>query len=405
MTSDDLASAMSTASPQRSTDGAHRQASRRVVPAESVFVRIPAAALRHGAVNLAAGIFDHGPPEQVLAALAEVGAGPEHQYAPSAGHPLLRAALARRYGPLDPDTEITVCAGATEAYYSTMAALISPGDEVIVVEPAYEQYAPVITGLGGVVRPVRLTGLDARLDAAALAAVTTEATRVIVVNSPWNPFGRSLDAAEWHAVTELSATRGVVVVSDETYEHLNFDGRQHRSVLDLVPDPELRVKVSSASKTLAVTGWRVGWAIAGPGLTRRIRAAHQFVTFCPATPLQLAVARVLDSDGFADLIAGTVASMSERVRSFVAVLTELGIPATVPDSGFYVLADVGQDATAWCERMLLDQGVAGLPLSVFYTQAMPEAAHTVRFALCKQPDSLIEASRRLRARLAAEASA
>ena len=369
------------------------------VPAESVFVRIPAAAARHGAVNLAQGVFDHGPPAEVLAALAAVGAGTEHQYAPSAGHPLLRASLARRYGPLDPDTEITVCAGATEALYCTMAALISPGDEAIVVEPAYEQYTPVITGLGGIVRPVRLSGVDARLDAAALAAVTTAATKVIVVNSPWNPFGRSLENEEWRAVTELAASRGVVVVSDETYEHLNLDSREHRSVLDLVPDPELRVKISSASKTLAVTGWRVGWAIAGPGLTRRIRAAHQFVTFCPPTPLQLAVARVLDSDGFANLIAGTVAGMSQRVRSFVDMLTELGIGATMPDSAFFVLADVGSDATAWCERMLVDQGVAGLPLSVFYSQPVPEAASVVRFALCKQSSTLAEASRRLRDRL------
>ena len=369
------------------------------VPAESVFVRIPAAAARHGAVNLAQGVFDHGPPEQVLAALAAVGAGTEHQYAPSAGHPLLRAALARRYGPLDPDTEITVCAGATEALYCTMAALISPGDEAIVVEPAYEQYAPVITRLGGTVRAVRLTGLDARLDAAALAAVTSAATKAIVVNSPWNPFGRSLDDDEWQAVAELAATRGVVVVSDETYEHLNFDARGHRSVLELVADPELRVKVSSASKSLAVTGWRVGWAMAGPGLTRRIRAAHQFVTFCPATPLQLAVARVLDGEDFADLIAGTVASMAQRVRSFVDVLTELGLPAAMPEGAFYVLADVGTDATTWCERMLVDQGVAGLPLSVFYTEPVAEAATMVRFALCKQASTLAEASRRLRERL------
>lgn len=369
------------------------------VPVESVFVRIPAAAARHGAVNLAQGVFDHGPPAEVLAALAAVGEGGEHQYAPSAGHPLLRAALARRYGPLDPDTEITVCAGATEAYYSTMAALISPGDEAIVVEPAYEQYAPVIRGLGGIVRSIRLTGLDDRLDAAALAAVTSPATRVIVVNSPWNPFGRSLDDQEWRAVADLAETRGVVVVSDETYEHLNLDAREHRSVLELVPDPELRVKISSASKTLAVTGWRVGWALAAPGLTRRIRAAHQFVTFCPPTPLQLAVARVLDSRDFDNLIAGTVAGMSQRVRSFVATLTDLGIPATVPDGGFYVLADVGEDATSWCERMVLDQGVAGLPLSVFYSEAVPAAASMVRFALCKQPSTLTEASRRLRERL------
>jgi aspartate/methionine/tyrosine aminotransferase len=375
------------------------------VPVESVFVRIPAAAVRHGAVNLAQGVFDHGPPAEVLAALAAVGDGGEHQYAPSAGHPQLRAALARRYGPLDPDTEITVCAGATEAYYSTMAGLISPGDEVIVVEPAYEQYAPVITGFGGIVRTVRLTGLEDRLDAAALAAVTTPATRVIVVNSPWNPFGRSLDEQEWRAVAELAETRGIVVVSDETYEHLNLDARTHRTVLDLIPDPELRVKISSASKTLAVTGWRVGWALAGPGLTRRIRAAHQFVTFCPPTPLQLAVARVLDSPNFDNLIAGTVAGMARRVHSFVDTLTELGLPASMPESGFYVLADVGEDATDWCDRMVLDQGVAGLPLSVFYTAAVPEAASTVRFALCKQPATLAEASRRLRDRLGTRAQA
>jgi len=369
------------------------------VVAESVFVRIPAAAVRHGAVNLAQGVFDHGPPAEVLAALAAVGQGVEHQYAPSAGHPVLRAALARRYGPLDPDTEITVCAGATEALYSTMAALIAPGDEAIVVEPAYEQYAPVITGLGGTVRAVRLAGVAARLDAAALAAVTSPATRVIVVNSPWNPLGRSLDDEEWQAVTDLAADRGVVVVSDETYEHLYLDGRAHRSVLDLVPDPELRVKISSASKTLAVTGWRVGWALAGPGLTRRIRAAHQFVTFCPPTPLQLAVARVLDSPDFENLIAGTVAGMAGRVRSFRDTLTELGIPSTMPDSGFYVLADVGKDAADWCDHMLVDQGVAGLPLSVFYSRPVSEAANVVRFALCKQAGTLAEASRRLRARL------
>lgn len=372
-------------------------------PVESVFVRIPAAAARHGAVNLAQGVFDHGPPAEVLTALGEVGQAGEHQYAPSAGHPVLRASLAARYGPFDPDTEITVCAGATEAYYSTIAALIAPGDEAIVVEPAYEQYAPVITGLGGRVRAIRLAGPQDRLDEAALAAVTSPATRLIVVNSPWNPFGRSLDEQEWRAVVGLTE-RGIVVVSDETYEHLSLDGYPHRSVLDRVPDPELRVKVSSASKTLAVTGWRVGWAIAGPGLTRRIRAAHQFVTFCPPTPLQLAVARVLDSPGFDGLIARTTAGMAARVRSFVDTLTELGLPASMPDSGFYVIADVGENAVAWCERMVLDQGVAGLPLSVFYTEAVPAAANLVRFALCKQPGTLVEASRRLRERIDLEHS-
>jgi aspartate/methionine/tyrosine aminotransferase len=374
------------------------------VRTESVFVRIPAAAARHGAVNLAQGVFDHGPVPAVLNALAAVGGGTEHQYAPSAGHPVLRAALARRHAPADPDTEITVCAGATEALYCTLAALIGPGDEAIVVEPAYEQYVPVITGLGGTVRAVRLPDVDARLDAAALAAVTTEATRVIVVNSPWNPFGRSLEPSEWQAIAELAAERGVVVVSDETYEYLNLDGSAHCSVLDVVKDPELRVKISSASKTLAVTGWRVGWAIAGPELTRRIRAEHQFVTFCPATPLQLAVAGVFDSPDFDQLISTTVAELSRRAHEFVGTLTDLAIPARLPGSTFFVLADVGEDATQWCERMVVDRGVAALPLSVFYSQPVPEAAGVVRFALCKQDATLAEATRRLRERIGGRAA-
>lgn len=376
----------------------------RGVPAESVFVRIPAAAARHNAVNLAQGVFDHGPPAVVLAALAEVGPGAEHQYAPSAGHPLLRAALARHVGrydgvPADPDTEITVTAGATEAIYSTLAALLGPGDEAVVVEPAYEQYAPAVRAVGGTVRPVRLTGEDDRLDEAALESVSSPATRVLIVNSPWNPLGRALAPGEWAAIGAFATRRGVVVVSDEAYEHLMLDGSGHRGVLTAVPDPELRVKISSASKTLAATGWRIGWAVAGAGLTRRIRGAHQFITFCPATPLQLAVARVLDGPAFDRLRADTVADLSRRVHAFVDTLTGLGLPAPAPRAGFFVLAGVGEEATGWCERLLADGGVAGLPLSVFYSTPVAEAADVVRFAVCKREATLAEAARRLRDRL------
>lgn len=373
-------------------------------PAESVFVRIPAAAARYGAVNLAQGVFDHGPEETLLAALAAVGTGPEHQYAPSAGHPALRAALARhlaRYDAVevDPDTEITVTVGATEALHCTVAALVGPGDEVILVEPAYEQYAPAVRSAGGTTRALRLTSAEDRIDAAALAACVTPATRAIIVNTPWNPLGRSLDAAEWQAIADLARRHGVVVVSDETYEHLNWGGEPHHGVLQAVDDPELRVKISSVSKTFAATGWRVGWAAAGPELTRRIRAVHQFITFCPPTPLQVAVAALLDEPGTAQVLRRRAGELGERVGAFVTALRDLGLPATAPGNGFFVVADVGEDAEAWCDRLIVDAGVAALPMSVFYSGPVPEMAGAVRFATCKRPETLAEAVRRLRSYL------
>jgi len=257
-----------------------------------MFVRIPALAAQHGAVNLAQGVFDYGPPAELLDALVKAGSNPlVHQYMPSAGLPSLRSAVAAGIG-ADPDTEVTITAGATEALHCTMSALLRPGDEAVIVEPAYEQYAPAIVAAGATAVPLRLSSLDTSF-ADLLPTVCTARTRVIVVNTPWNPLGRSLSSSEWTALASLAQRAGIVVVSDETYEHL-VPG-QHRSVLDVIADPELRVKISSVSKSLAATGWRVGWAVAGPGLTRRIRAVHQYVTFCPAVPLQHAVAETMAS--------------------------------------------------------------------------------------------------------------
>ncbi|WP_367127820.1 pyridoxal phosphate-dependent aminotransferase [Saccharothrix sp. HUAS TT1] len=364
--------------------------------AESVFVRIPALAARHGAVNLAQGVFDHGPPDALLRALVAAGqAEGAHQYAPSAGLPRLRQAVARRTsGAPDPDTEVTITAGATEALHCAMLALLRPGDEAIVVEPAYEQYGPAIRAAGGVVVPVRLADVRSSF-ADLLDSACTERTRVVVVNSPWNPLGRVLTAAEWTALARLARRRGVVVVSDETYEHLIPD--RHRGVLDAVTDPELRVKVSSVSKSLAATGWRVGWAVAGPGLTRRIRAVHQYVTFCPAVPLQHAVADVLDEDF--GVVAEVARDLRDRATSFAERLTGLGLRADVPACPFYLVVDVGEPAEAWCDRLVLDGGVAALPLSVFYSEPASAAGTMVRFAVCKRRETLDTAARRLAERL------
>ncbi|ONI87815.1 hypothetical protein ALI22I_21430 [Saccharothrix sp. ALI-22-I] len=361
-----------------------------------MFVRIPALAARHGAVNLAQGVFDHGPPAALLRALVAAGQNEgAHQYAPSAGLPRLRQAVAlRTANSPDPDTEVTITAGATEALHCALFALLQPGDEAIVVEPAYEQYAPAIRSAGGTVVPIRLTDVDGSF-ADLLAAVCTERTKVVVVNSPWNPLGRALTSDEWAALAELARQRGIVVVSDETYEHL-VPG-EHRGVLDAIPEPELRVKVSSVSKSFAVTGWRVGWAVAGPELTKRIRAVHQYVTFCPAVPLQHAVADVL-ADDFQ--VVGEVADgLRERATWFAERLTQVGLSTSVAASPFYLVADVGMAADAWCDRMVVDEGVAALPLSVFYSAPVSTVDTLVRFAVCKRQSTLETAARRLAERL------
>ncbi|NUT96997.1 MAG: pyridoxal phosphate-dependent aminotransferase [Saccharothrix sp.] len=216
------------------------------------------------------------------------------------------------------------------------------------------------------------------------------------MNSPWNPLGRVLSDDEWDALAELASSRGIVVVSDETYEQLLES--PPRGVLDVVPDPELRVKISSVSKSLAATGWRIGWAVAGPGLTRRIRAVHQYVTFCPAVPLQVAAASVLGSSGVDGVTGAVAAGLHERARWFADALNGIGIAAKPAASPFYLLADVGEPAAEWCDRVVVDGGVAALPLSVFYSAAVPEVDRWVRFAVCKRRETLEEAATRLAAR-------
>jgi aspartate/methionine/tyrosine aminotransferase len=276
--------------------------------------------------------------------------------------------------------------------------LLRPGDQAILVEPAYEQYAPAIRAAGADVVAVRLpdprTSFGGLLDAACTAR-----TRVIVVNSPWNPLGRTVTGAEWSALADLAQRRGVIVVSDETYEHLLPGGARHWGVLDAITDPELRVKISSVSKSLAATGWRVGWAVAGPDLTRRIRAVHQYVTWCPAAPLQHAVAEIMSSPGFRDVVGGVAAGLHERAAWFAAQLSGLGLRTEVAANPFYLLADVAEGADTWCERMVRDGGVAALPLAAFYSTTVAAADTTVRFAVCKKQSTLEAAVHRLGSRL------
>ena len=373
-------------------------------PTESVFVRLAREARERGAVNLAQGTFDHGPEPTLLAALETVlrddTSGAAHQYSPSPGDLALREAIAAQVRrcdavSLDPDTEITVTAGASEALHCTVAALVrTPGDEVIVVEPAYEQYEPVIVRAGGVCRRVTLSGPTDRIDAERLAAVTTTRTRAIIVNTPWNPFGRCLDDEEWQVLDHLAQRHGVVVVSDEPYEHLAPAGT-FRSVLDAISDPTLRVKVSSISKTLAATGWRVGWVACDASLSARIRAVHQFVTFAAPTPLQVATAAVLADPATPTLLRRRADDVAASVDRYVDSLSALGLDVHRPQCGFFVLADVGVPAAQWAHQTIREARVATLPIDAFYQDTPQPMTTTVRFALCKRSETLTESLRRL----------
>lgn len=346
----------------------------------------------------------HGPSRTVLDVLRSVGSVAEHQYGSSAGHPLLRAALARSIAAFDgtapdPETEITVTAGATEAIFCALTALLRDGGDVVLLEPACEQYRLLIESAGGTVRSVTIPTPDARLDSAQLKTVCGPQTKAIVVNSPWNSWGRALDAAEWSALAAISAEFGIVVISDETYEHLILDGTTHHGVLKAITDPELRIKISSASNTFGVTGWRIGWAVAGPGLTRQIRMQRQFVTFCSAAPMQIVVASVLDADDFPAVRQIIAAGVRERVHRFTTSLAELGLTAHPPEARFYITADVGTNAHDWCLRMMSDNGVAALPMATFFAEPPDTTTRLVRFAVCKSSPTLDDAILRLRARV------
>ncbi|HUG85104.1 MAG TPA: aminotransferase class I/II-fold pyridoxal phosphate-dependent enzyme, partial [Euzebya sp.] len=266
----------------------------------TIFSEMSALASAHDAVNLGQGFPDFAaPPALVAAAAAAMQAG-HNQYAPGNGIEPLRQAIAghatRHYGlGYDPDHEVTVTTGATEAMFATIMALVDPGDEVVVLEPVYDVYPAAVTMAGGVVRPVQLRpdGGGWGVDPAELAAAVGSRTKAILLNSPHNPTGSVLDRGQLQQIAAVAIARDVVVVTDEVYEHLTFDGVPHIPLATLPGMHQRTVRISSAGKTFSVTGWKVGWACAPAPLTAAIRAAKQWITFTSGTPFQHAVTEAL----------------------------------------------------------------------------------------------------------------
>ena len=370
-------------------------------PAPTVFARMSALATESGAINLGQGFPDtDGPAELLEAAVTAIRSG-ANQYPPVRGVPELRAAIAehqrRHYGlEPDPDSEIVVTAGATEALTATVIALCSPGDEVIVLEPFYDSYAAAIAMAGAVRRVVPLRWPDYRLDAELLAAAVTERTRLILINTPHNPTGRVFDATELEAVARVARAADLLVVTDEVYEHLAFTPHTHVPLATLPGMAERTITISSAGKTFSVTGWKIGWIHARADLIDAIAAVKQFLTFVNGSPFQPAVAEalLLPDVRFQEIAA----DLQARSELLTGGLVAAGFHVRPSDGTYFVIADAAPlgyvDGTALCLDLPALVGVVAVPVQAFHDDPTAPSS-LVRFAACKRPEVIAEAAGRL----------
>jgi len=372
---------------------------------ESVIREMTRLADEHGAVNLAQGFPDFDAPEEVkAAAVRAIGAG-INQYPVTWGSPSFREAIAakyRRFGwpELDPETEIVVTCGSTEAMASTFLALVEPDDEVLLFEPFYENYGPDAYLSGAVPKMVPLSPPSWELDPDRLGAAVGPRARAIVLNTPHNPTGKVFGPEELTAIAEIAVERDLLVFTDEIYEHILYDGLHHLSIA-LVPGMRERtVTISALSKTYSVTGWRVGWAVSSPRLITAIRKVHDFLTVAAPAPLQEAgvVALGLPDSYYQDLAQ----AYSERRDLFLGGLEGTALKASRPQGAYYTMVDVGEvrarrglsDDVALCLEMVVREGVAAVPGSSFLID--PSAGRDlIRLAFPKRLDTLRAAAERL----------
>lgn len=369
----------------------------------TIFAEMTALAVRTQAINLGQGFPDIDGPAGMLDAANKALYGGANQYPPAPGRPELRAAVARhraRYGlHYDPDTEVLVTAGATEAITAALLALVEQGDEVIVIEPFYDSYPAAVAMAGAARRVVPLReGEDGRfaLDLDALRAAIGPRTRAILVNSPHNPTGTVFTSDELAALAALCVEHDLLAITDEVYEHLVFDDAGHLPLATFPGMRERTVSISSAGKTFNCTGWKIGWVCSTPELVAAVKAAKQFITFVSGGPLQPAVAHALDHE--LDWVAGLRTSLEAKRDRLSAGLTEAGFAVRASAGTYFVCADIrplGFPDAAELARQLPERvGVAAVPVTVF-TDHPDEWKHLLRFAFCKRDAVLDEAITRL----------
>jgi N-succinyldiaminopimelate aminotransferase len=376
----------------------------------TIFSEFSRLAVEHQAVNLGQGFPDFDGPAAVADAAVEAIHAGRNQYAVGQGAPQLREAIAehalRFYGQrVDPVTEVGVTSGATEALFDAVLAFTDPGDEVVLIEPFYDSYLASVQLAGAVPRFVQLHAPDAThrgwwLDDAELEAAFTSKTRLVFVNTPHNPTGKCFTREELLRIGELARRSGAVLVSDEVYEHLVFDGARHVRPATLPGFDEFTLTISSGGKSFSFTGWKVGWHLGRKELVGAVQKAHQWVTFATATPFQHAIAAALRlPDAY---FSGFVADYARRRDQLARALAGAGFEVLPCEGTYFLMARTdalrrpGEDDLAFCRRLVREGGITGIPPSVFYSAAHAPAAHGLaRFAFCKSDAVLAQAADRL----------
>ncbi|HUZ25105.1 MAG TPA: pyridoxal phosphate-dependent aminotransferase [Streptosporangiaceae bacterium] len=371
----------------------------------TIFAEMSALAVSTGSINLGQGFPDtDGPAEVARAAADAILTGHGNQYPPGPGIPELRAAVAahqkRFYGlDVDPDTEVLVTAGATEAIAAALLALLEPGDEVIAFEPYYDSYAACIAMAGATRVPVTLRPPTFRPDLDALADAVTSRTRLILLNSPHNPTGMVATREELAVIASLAVERDLLVVTDEVYEHIVFDG-EHVPIASLPGMRERTVSISSAGKTFSFTGWKIGWVTGTSALVSAVRTTKQFLTYVSGGPFQYAIAAGL---GLPDAFYASISADLRRKRDLLAAgLTGAGFEVFAPHGTYFITTDIAglsagagaADGLAFCRGLPERCGVVAIPNVVFYDNTAAGRSQ-VRFAFCKRDEVLTEAAARL----------
>jgi N-succinyldiaminopimelate aminotransferase len=367
----------------------------------TVFTVMSALAQKHAAINLGQGFPDTDGPDDVLRAAADALGDGRNQYPPLTGVPELRravaAANARFYGlQIDPDTEVVVTSGATEAITACLMAVLNPGDECVLIEPLYDTYLPVVKMLGAVPRLVRLSPPGWQLPRAELAAAFGPKTKAILLNSPMNPTGKVFTTAELAFIADLLARHDAYAICDEVYEHLTFDGWRHIPLMSLPGLFDRCMRIGSAGKTFSLTGWKVGYVSAPRALAAIIAKAHQNLTFTTPPNLQRAVAVGLAKDDA--YFQGLSAGLQAKRDRLGAGLSAIGFGVLPAHGSYFITADFAPlgfagDDVAFCRHITEQAGVTAIPVSAFYETEAPR--HYARFAFCKRETVLDEAVERL----------
>ena len=367
----------------------------------TIFTEMTAMAREYNAINLGQGFPDFAAPDFIKDAARASIAADVNQYSPANGRLDMREALAAKvahqYGiELDPNTQINVVHGATEAIFATIMGLVNPGEEVIIFEPYYDSYVPAVIMAGGIPVYYTLHAPDFAIDRDKLAALFNANTKAIMINTPHNPIGKVYTREELTMIAELCQAHDVIAVVDEVYEHIVFNSRSHLPMSTLPGMADRTVTISSIGKTYSVTGWKTGWTIASPELTTAVFRAHQFITFSTVHPMQHAAATALAAP---DSYYAELTAMYQQRRDFLAdALRAAGLPPIVPAGTYFMMVDISDLGFAndreFCYYLTKEIGVAAIPPSAFYVNPA-DGAKIARFAFCKSMEALEEAANRL----------